>query len=1080
MLRVLTMRACAGVLAVSIAVLCMAGSALGQATNSGDIRGTVTDASGGVIPGAKVTVQNVNTGVTKVLYTNSAGVYDTVSILPGNYTVTISKEGFKTYVRSNLTIQVGSPVTVDGTLDVGATVQTVEVTAQTPLLKTENAAQGTNLQANIMTELPNVTRSWTNFTQLLPGVSPSSTFRQADYRLVINGTLPNYNSFLADGASAMLPHSSNLAYETDFAAIAEVQIDTSTFSAEYGNGGAVFNQISKNGTNHWHGEGYEFNQNTDLNARSFFQTTPPITHFNNFGGAVGGPIRKNKAFFFFAVDKIINNSSYASFYTFPTDAMRNGDFSNSIFPTIYDPQNVSGGLRTAFTGNKIPPGQMDPLALAVQKYFPPPNLAGVENNYLAILPSTSPNLTFFGRGDYNITSQNRLTVSFQRNADPAFTPSPDCPIDCYPGGGKNYQAQLSDVWTFSPTTVNEFRFGWVRQYYFERSEWLGKGYPQQLGWTYALADMFPDVSIGGPIGSTSIGHNRNDAVYAQDGWDPSDTLTMIRGRHILHFGAEFLYLQDNDTTWGNINPGHFTFSGVYTAQTPFGQGGLGYADFLLGDVQGWDATNSPINAMREIAPQMFVQDDFKVTPHLTVNLGLRYQIQGGWHETHNHLGAFDPNLLNPTTNTLGAIWFSPQNGRNSGQAQVNDVVLPRVGFAWNFKPNWVMRGGFGAYGYAWSQDTYNAGEGFGASSTGSLNDSTNANPLFAFSATNPPLNYIPASREPDGYNGHSVSFVLYHTPVPRSYQWSLEVQKQFAGGMVADLKYIGSHTNGLGFPVDINQVPESKLGTSPKPQTLRPYPQFLNINGNHYNAISNYNSFQASLARNFSKGVTFGTNFTWQKMLDEQDSSGWDGNGGSTYYQNGYRPGANYGYSNLDRALMVKGYGVYQLPVGHGQNFLNRGGPADWILGGWQTSSMFFWESGSHFTPTMGTANLSGAISGNWFPDLVGDPHVANPSRSEWFNPAAFAEPAPFTFGNAGRNILVGPSLSLIDFSLAKSFRIPKLEGGKLQIRMDAINIINHPSFSNPNASIGTNSAGKITGTTVGGRQIQLGGILSF
>lgn len=1078
------MRALGEMLAISIAVLCLAGLARAQATNSGDIRGTVTDTSGAVIPSAKVTVLNINTGVTRTLYTNSSGVYDTVSILPGDYTVTITKSGFKTFVRSNLNVQVGVPLTVNATLAVGATRQKVEVTAHTPLLKTENAAQGSNLQSSTMTELPNVTRTWTNFTQLLPGVSPGSGFSQASYTLTVNGTMPNYDSFLADGASVMLPHSSNMGRATDFAAIAEVQINTSTFSAEYGNGGAVFNQISKSGTNHWHGELYEFNQNTALNARSFFQPTAPITHFNNFGGTIGGPIKKNKAFFFFAVNKVINNSSYARFYTFPTAAMRNGDFSNSIFPTIYDPQNVSGGKRVAFKGNMIPSGRMDPLALAVQKYFPIPNRPGFENNYLAVLPSTNPNLTFFARTDYNLTNQNRLTVSFQRNTQPTFSPSPDCPIDCYPGGGRNYHAQISDVWTFSPTVVNELRFGWVRQYYFERSESLGKNYPQKLNWSYAKANMFPAVSIGGPIGSTSIGTSLNDAVYAQDGWDPTDTLTMIRGRHILHFGGQFLYLQDNDTNWGHVNPGHFSFSGVYTAQTPFGQGGLGYADFLLGDVQNWYSTNSPINAMREISPQMFVQDDFKVTPHLTINMGLRYQIQGGWHELHNQLGSFDPTLMNPATHSLGAMWFSPNDGRNSIQAQVNDVFLPRFGFAWNFRPTWVVRGGFGAYGYAWSEDTYSGGaEGVGASSTGSLNDSTDNNPLFAFSATNPPLNYVHASRAADGYNGSSVNFADYHTPVARNYQWSLEVQKQLPDDMVADLKYIGNHTNGLNFPVDINQVPESKLGTPTDrtdPQALRPYPQFLNIGGSYFNAISNYNSLQGSLTKNFSRGLTFGTNFTWEKMLDTQDSSGWGGSGGSTYYQNAYRPGVNYGFSNLDRALMFKGYGVYQLPVGKGKMFLSNGGPADWFLGGWQMSSMFFWESGNHFTPYMGTANLSGAISGYWFANLVGDPHVANPSINGWFNPAAFAEPNPFTFGNAGRNILVGPSLSEIDFSIGKSFGLPKLENGKLQIRMDATNIINHPSFANPDSAIGTASAGKIFGTTVGGRQIQLGARLSF
>ncbi len=1053
-----------------------AGAGLAQNTNSGEIRGTVTDPSGAVVPDAKVTVLNVDTGVSIDYYTNAAGLYDTVSILPGRYRITFSKEGFNTLVRDGITLQVGSPLTVDARLSVGTATQEVQVNAEAPLVKTESPEQSANLPAETMTELPNVTRSWTNFPKMLPGVTQAST----NGVITVNGTMPNYASFLADGASATLAHSSN-PVTSNFEAIAEVQIITSTFSALYGTGAVVYNQISKSGTNQWHGSAYEFVQNNNLNARSFFAGSVPVSHYNDFGGSVAGPIRKDKIFFFFNAEKVFNNGVNYSFYTYPTPDMRAGNFSNSIFPAIYDPGSMANGVRTPFPGNMIPASRIDPLAAAVQKYFPTPTLPGYANNLLATLPTHSPRMTYVGRIDSNISDRNRLTMSVTQFETPAFAASPDCPIDCYPGGGDNYSAQISDVFTITPATVNEFRIGFARQYYWEQSEMLGKNYPQQLGWTYAKANMFPGVTIAGPVGATSIGTNLNDAVYAQNIFDPSDTVTLIRGRHILHFGAELLYLQDNDTAWGNINSGNFTFSGAYTSSAPFGSGGLGYADFLLGQVASWSATNSPINAMREIQPQMFIQDDFKVKPNLTVNLGLRYQIQGGWHELHNQLGSFDPALLNPAANTPGAMWFAPNNGRNSVEAQVNDIFLPRVGFAWNVKPSWVVRGGFGLYSYGWSEDTYSSGsEGVGASFTGSLSDSTRATPVFLFSATNPPLNYVGASRAPDGYNGHNVNFAPYHTPVARNYQWSFSVQRQLPNGLVAEAAYIGNHVNGLSFPVDINQVPYNKLGTSPTPQSLRPFPQFLNINGNHYNAISNYNSLQLSLQKRFSSGMSFNVNYTWSKMLDEQDSSGWDGNGGTQYWQNAYLPGVNYGYSNLNRTHMFKGNVIYDLPIGKDKKLLNRGGPLDWIAGGWQISSIFLVESGTPYTPTMGTQNLSGALSGNWFPNLVGDPHLSNPTIRRYFNTAAFAQPAPFTFGNSGRNILFGPLMSDIDFSMAKSFMLPRFERGRLQLRLDATNVINHPSFGNPNASIGTPNAGIITTTTVGGRVVQLGARLSF
>jgi Carboxypeptidase regulatory-like domain len=1065
----------ARMLAFCGAMFCLVGVGFAQSTNSGEIRGTVTDPTGAAVPNAKVTVLNVDTGVSIDYSTNAAGLYDTVSILPGRYRVTFSKEGFSTLVRDGITLEVGAPVTVDARLNVGVAQQQVQVEAEAPLVKTETAEQSSTLGGETMTELPNVTRTWENFTIMLPGVSQAPT----DGSFAVNGTMPAYANYLADGASATLSHSSNVV-PTNFEATAEVQIITSIFSAQYGTGAAVVNQISKSGTNQLHGSLYEFLQNNDLNARSFFAGSVPVDHFNDFGGSISGPIRKDKAFLFFNVEKIFNDTVNYTYYTFPTADMLAGNFSNKIFPTIYDPSSALNGTRTPFPGNVVPTSRMDPLAVAVQKFFPSPSLPGYANNLLATLPSNHPNLTYFGRFDYNISARNRVTASVDEFNGPGFTDSPDCPIDCYSSHNYEVSSQISDVFTITPAAVNEFRIGFTRQDVGNQSKDLGANYPQMLGWTYAEANMFPNVGIGGPVGATNIGNVLDDAIYAQNVFDPSDTLTWIHGRHVLHFGAEVLYLQDNDTAWGNRNSGGFTFSGVYTSSAPFGSGGLGYADFLLGEVAAWSATNSPIKAMREIQPQMFVQDDFKVKPNLTVNLGLRYQIQGGWHELQNKLGSFDPTVLNPATNTLGAVWFSPSDGRNSIEAPVYNIVLPRVGFAWNFKPNWVIRGGFGVYTYGWSEDTYTIGAGFGASSTGSLSDSTQAKPVFSFSAANPPLNYVVASKAPGAYNGQNVSYAIYHTPVARNYQWSLSLQRQLGGGIVAEAAYVGNHANGLAFPGDENQVPWSELGMSSNPQSLRPYPQFLNLNGNSFNAISNYDSLQTSLQKRFAAGVSFNVNYTWSKMLSTEDSAGWGGHAGNQYYQSIYYPGVNYGLANVNRAQMFKANFVYDIPVGKGKTLLNRGGPLDWVLGGWEASSILIVETGQPYAAIMGTQNLSGALSGNWFPNVIGDPALSNPTIHQYFNTAAFAEPAAFTFGNAGRNTLVGPGMSDINFLMAKSFAVPKLEHGRLQLRFDATNIINHPSFSNPNASIGTPNAGIITSTTVGGRAVQLGARLSF
>jgi hypothetical protein len=1078
-----------------------------QNTNSSEIRGTVTDPSGAVVPAVTVTVLNTDTGVSKDVTTNDAGIYDAVSILPGHYELTFSKPGFEKLLRKGIDLNVGLS-TVDAQLTVGTAQQQVSVTEEAPLLQTENAEQSTTLDAQTMQQLPNVNQSWANFTKLLPGAAGSGT------GVSVNGNLPYYNNFLADGANVMLPHSANFD-QMVFEDVAEVQMNTSTFSDEYGVGGAVFNQISKGGTNEWHGSAYEYFQNDFLNARNFFSATVPFQRFDNFGGSVGGPILKNKFFFFFNVDKTINNSSYVSINTFPTAAMRAGDFSDlSEFPTIYEPGTLGkgpGGGRIPFPNNRIPTSMLDPLALKFQSLFPAPNLPGYSNNWNQTIEDRSPFLKWFGRLDYNISDKNRITFSITQSDNPAQYPSA-APIGDQSGDVDRYNAQVSDVYTFSPNTVNEFRVGFTRQGNWFEPLSLNKNFPQNLGWTYPEANLPPGLTINETPGITGIGPATN-AIYVENGFDTSDVVTLIRGRHILKFGGEILAYQDNSTPWGNINAGNFTFSGVFTANAPNGSGGLGYADFLLGQVQQWNAANTPIVGFREKVPQFFVQDDFKVTPNLTVNLGLRYQIQQGWHEVANRIGDFDPTLINPLTNTPGAMWFGGQDNRTNLENTIYDIFLPRIGFAWSPKSSWVFRGGWGIYDGPWSLDTYAGGaEGLGTQSHGSLTSNDQINPVFILSqATYANLGYVfGPNRDPASFNGQSPPYYPRNTPILKQYQWSFSVERQFSGGMMAQAAYVGNHGSNLSFPVDANQVPGNLLAQSvanpQNNQSLRPFPQFSTINGNFYNAISNYDALQLSLTKRFSHGVQFNVNYTWSKMLDEQDSSGWGSRDGGQNYQSAYNPRLNYALSNFDIPHMFKGNLVYDLPFGKGRAFLNNNGFVDAVLGGWQLGATFVLESGLPFTPQVGTADNSGALSGNWYPNLIGNPHVANPSVNNWFNSCtvlpdgtnfpvgctnpAWAVPPPGTFGTAGRNILQGPGIEDVDLSLGKNFRFPlPHEAGNLQIRFDAQNALNHPNFDLPNASVGTSGAGIITGTTgnynstnpsFGSRIIQLGARISF
>src|ERR1700756_4865067 len=943
----------------------MASAAFAQSTNAGDIRGTVTDPTGALVPDVTVTVLNVETGVSKDFVTNHDGLYDTSSIVTGRYQITFTKNGFNKLVRGPVTIQVGF-TSVNAQLKVGSTAQEVVVSSNVPLLETESGQQATTLEAKSMAQLPNVGTDWQNFTILLPGTSGTPTGQAVGNPasnpgqfVAANGNLP-YNAMLADGSVTSLPSSSNSDVST-FETVAEVEVNTSSFSAQYGIGGYVFNQISKSGTDQFHGAVYEYFQNDALNAKDYGfgePVTVPYLRYNNFGGAIGGPIIKKKMFFYFNFEKLYNNGSTTGFLTVPTEAEINGDFTGQA--TIYDPttqvitQTPDGPVvtRRSFAdeygnGNKIPANLIDPVAKAIQSYYPKANVAGNEfqgttiNNYYYNAKNATQFTKYFGRLDWDITPTNRLTISDTQRDSPAVQNQWNiCPIGCDNVDTDSNNSQITDVWNISPTTVNEARVGFTDQLNYYVDSTLNQGFPQKLGWQFAKADQFP--TINGINGNCcfSLAPNVN-AVQKEMVFDISDVVTLVRGKHILHFGGEVLIYRTDTTTWGNINAGTFAFTGAYT-QSTVGDNttGLGYADFLLGQSQSWNALDAPEYGPRAKNPQMFIQDDFKIRPNLTLNLGLRYQIEQGWKEVKNNISAFDPTVVNPETGTGGALWYAAThaNGRRSLEASAFGTVLPRVGFSWLPHPNTTLRGGFGIFAYRWSLDTYGTGMGTAIQFQGNATDQTNGiSPVTTLSSDGSTLPFIGPTTDPAALNGQSAVYNKYHTPVPEIYQWNLAVQREFGANTVAEIAYVASHAHNLSFPVDINQVPEDKLGPNDSPSAL-PYPIYQSITGDTFNGLSNYDSLQASITRRFAPGLSLNLNYTWSHFLDDQDSSGYGGAAGTQTVQRSYDPAASYGASNFDVRNAFKGRAVYELPFGNGKMLLNKSGFLDQVVGGWQVS----------------------------------------------------------------------------------------------------------------------------------------------
>jgi hypothetical protein len=567
-------------------------------------------------------------------------------------------------------------------------------------------------------------------------------------------------------------------------------------------------------------------------------------------------------------------------------------------------------------------------------------------------------------------------------------------------------------------------------------------------------------------------------------------VTLVRGRHILKLGGQLMSMRADSTAWGHTIGADLQFTGVYTAGRNSGplasNSGAPYADFLLGYAKSWSALFSPQYGGRQKNPGVFVQDDFKVNPRLTLNLGLRWEGRTGWKDIYDNIRAWDPDLINPATGTPGAMWYAPQNGRNSVQKGQWNGWLPRVGFAYQINDKTTLRGGYGLYNYPWNVDVYASSSlGKAFQSSGNLSDSTNnVQPVVTLSDSGNTNFQGPNSGSindfwvvnpdtPDAYNGQSVGYVQYDQPVPLLHSWNFNVQRQLNANMVVQVGYIGSHGTNLPFRTDLNQVPEDKLG--PNSAQFRPYSAFQSITGYTTDAISNYNALQLQFTRRFNQGLQFDMNYTWSHMQSTQDSSGWGSKQGNNPWQRAYDPSANYGNSNFDIRHMFKAHAIYDLPFGIGRQFLSENAILDKVIGGWTITGTFVAQGGNPFTPYMQTNNSYSLATGNgavWYPNVAGDWQRSNPTIESWFNTGALVAPEPGTFGNMGRNTLFGPGLVTSDVSLRKTFNFT--ERIRFDLQGNATNWLNHPSFSQPDLLIGPGHVGKITRTTVGGRQIEL------
>ncbi len=1069
-------------------ILITSGMLCAQNRNVGEIRGTVTDSSGAVVPDVLVTITNTATGITSQVRTGQTGVYDAPTLQPGDYSIIFVKEGFKKYVRSGLVLHVEA-ITIDAVLAVGAASEQVTVLAEAPLVQTETSEKRVTLTSQTITELPNVGRDWYELTGQLPGVNPGpdgENFSASGQNVGINGNTSFVSNWLIDGGVGMFPVSQNPdLLSVPLEAINEVDLTINNFNAEYGNGVAVFNVITKSGTNQFHGSAFEYVQNDKFMARNFFAEDRTPLRWNQFGGTIGGPIKRDKAFFFFSFERTPTNTFAPNFYTFPTDAMKRGDFSNPDLPVVYDPASLreedGGFVRDPFPDHRVPTDRLDPVSGKIQEYFPKPNRDGIYNNYYFVSSDPLTTTKYNARVDYNLSAKHQLFGSYMYVPVNERTPAPTCPMDCGTDSIREQQAQITHVWTPKPTLVNQFRGSFIREYGIWSAPNMDQGYPEKIGLKNAAADVFPSISIQGDV-ETGISGGLH-ALLGFSSYVASDTLTWVHGKHILKFGGEFNKLQQNQA-WDDKRSGDFEFSGILTRNPADDEStGLGYADFFFGLPDAWGVNMSPVTGGRNWNAQFYAQDDYKITPKLTLNLGLRYAVQAGWSEVHNRISMFDPNLTNPATGTKGALWFAGQGGRKALQKTLPDIFQPRLGFAWAPKSNWSVRGGYGMFNIMWGGNSYAQGLGSGWAIQGDMSSTDSVHPIFSL-VDGPPAPFIPsaATRTPDMLNGQGVTYFPYDTPASYVHQWHFSLQHQFAGDVMVEAGYVGSKGVHMGFGRDINQVPANLLGEGDA-QPRRPYSQYQDLYSYLFDGYSNYHALQMTARKQMKRGVTLIANYTYSKAMDTSTGSGWGGTWNGTdagSWQDAHNVAANYGLSSVDLRHLLNGSVIWELPVGQGRAFLNQGGIVNAVLGGWQLSSTFQLHTGLPFTPIMGDTDLSGSLAGTWRPNRIGSGTLSHPTIDHWFDYDAFKTPAPFTLGNSGRNILSGPGFKNANFSLAKSFRFKPLgEAGDLQVRGDFYNVFNHPNFALPNYEIGTPGAGIIE-TALTARKIQLGMRLKF
>ena len=1100
----------------------------------GGILGTVTDSTGAAVPKAKVTITDVGKGVVYTTQTNESGNYNQGHLIVGIYEVRAEAPGFDTYVQKNVTVEVDASVQINPQLHIGQVGETVNVSAEAPLLRTEKAEVSDTMTQKQMQELPILGRDMSKVYFFVPGVQATGTTAASEqpqdiYRPTIGGQYWGGISFQLDGTDNRDSVLGEPVITPNLDAVSELKITTTAYDAEFGQASqAIISVQTKSGTNQIHGSGFWYRRDQHGAARDPFAQAQPITGtnglfipptlWNQFGGSIGGPIQKDKTFYFGDYQATRQKNSGSQLIRVPTAAERNGDLSDLPTP-FWNPCNgadcnIAPANRQQFAGNVIPPALLSPQAQALLKFIPLPNVAGVTGsvpNYTAsgtgvvnwngfdarVDRYQTEKLHMFGRFSFLQVGQTNPGAFGLEAGGPSFATM------AFAGAASLRDQSLSYGidYVIRPNWLADFRFGFFRYRVFVNPNGLGTSPAKDAGIPGLNLDTnyssgMPRFLLNGTGGfqmGYALGTNSCNCPLNQqeNEFQWVGNITHNAGNHTIKFGADFRYALNLRVPSDSHRSGELTFDPT-TTQGPNG-GGLGLASFLLGQVNSFGRyiSNSTDAAERQHRAFSYIQDTWRITPKLSLNFGLRWEIYFPQYVNGKDKGAVQ-------SISTGEVLVAGENGFDlSGNIKTDyKRFAPRLGIAYQVVKNTVIRAGYGR-----SYDVGVFGVSFGHNITQNIpvlaNQSLNpANPwLSVFTLANGPPTLDPTNilaAQPKGAtgnpllpNGISPNVLPINSNgtmrLPTVDAWNFTIEHQFSSSSVLSIAYVGNHgyhVTAGGTNYNINQPSIVGFGTLSTNQRRLFFPKYGWTQSIKYFADDStvkFNSLQVRGEKRFSGGLTFQGNFTWASAFDfANDYFFWNHD-------------IDYGRENNVRRFVFNFSHVYELPVGRGRRFLGSSPRVvDSILGGWQVAGVWTWQSGYPFTPSYlncGKDNDTGPCRAN----LVGDASVSDPNQHAWFATAPlgtsgtgciatsvataelnangctrgpWSRPNIATFGNVARNSFFGPHYFNADASLSKVF--PFTEKVNAQFRAEMFNAFNHVNLGQPNGTVDSPTAGQI------------------